>query len=272
VFIVALSLIISSRSPAQTTVSLSPAAKDADRLLPYRPAELSVRNGTDQVIRGVAVRLHNGGPTFLHFVTVPPGTTHAMTVSLPAVATRQTYSIRLLPDENADGKPLAQHEASIEWDPNVVEQSEAAFFDPRSYRPWESNLPLWPGDLLRNVFLALVLTALALAGTLFIRPARLRVGAILLVAVCAAGALSLVVMREPVVFEQAAPARAASPGAAGLLVVSCRRTVEWAKADWTLAPVYYSPRHMTEDDLLVRWGKEVRARVHPDEVRLFRSR
>lgn len=289
--IVVLGIALTSSAFAETGVSLTPTKGDAN-FLPYCPAQMTIQNDSEQVIRAVALRWRGTGPTLLHDVTIPPRTRHVMTVLLPAVEVQQTYQVRLLAGGALESPAIAELRASVSWPPEDVQESDAGFFNAPLCRAWESRLPTWPASLLRNVFLAAVLTCLACGGVAFVGRSRLRTAMILLIAAVSTGATWLIVSGEKVLFEQVVDTWA-SPGAGSpdasavstaprttqaapparsksLWVISCRRTVEWTRPDTTLCPVYQDRRQMLEDNLVVRWDKGLTVRLNPEEVRIFR--
>ena len=268
---IVLPLVCWSSALAQTVVSIAPSQTNAEGFLPYRPGELTVRNDSDQVIRGIAIRMREGGPTFLHGVAIPPQTSQTLTIPLPALQENQAHVVRLLKDDSLDAPVVGEFQASVNWDPNHVETAQAAFFYPGIYSASEANLPLWPRSLLRNVFLGAVVTCLALAGAIFIRRPRWRLTAVVgIVALSTAAALGMSA-GEPVVLVNTVE-KGVRPKAPmkSYLVVSCRRTTEWTTSQAALAPVYFNKLHLAEDDTVIHWGRTLTTGLRPREVRVFR--
>jgi hypothetical protein len=268
---IVLPLVCWSSALAQTAVAIAPSQTNAEGFLPYRPAELTVRNDSDQVIRGIAIRMREGGPTFLHGVAIPPQTSQTLTIPLPALQENQAHVVRLLKDDSLGAPVVGEFQASVNWDPNHVETAQGAFLYPGIYSASEESLPLWPRSLLRNVFLGAVVTCLALAGAIFIRRPRWRLAAVVgIVALATAGVLH-VLAREPVVLVNTVE-KAVRPKAPvkSYLVVSCRRTTEWTTSDAALAPVYFNKLHLAEDDTVIHWGRTLTTGLRPREVRVFR--
>ena len=178
---------------------------------------------------------------------------------------------------------IAELDATVTWPAQDVEEARATFVDSAAYRRVESNLPLWPENLRRNLFITLFLTCLVSAGVLFIRGAALRIVALLVIASGGVLASAVQITREKTVFEQVIPAKptmAASiespptnnADAGKLLMISCRRTTEWTGPAASVIPVYANLRDLSTDTTTIVWGRELHTLLHPDKVRLLRMR
>jgi hypothetical protein len=230
----------------------------------FVPARLNVADPDGRlggVVRGVSLRPEAGGPTIFCPASIAPKTVQDLPVPLPVISAQQTFLIRLLPAPNAAARPL--HEALVPLevpDLAVVERARGALIDPDAYQGRLEDLPHWPPALLRTVFLAVVLTCVALAGAMFIRRPTFRVLAAALVVVAGSFVLGHVLGDCPDVLVHPAGA---------VTVVTCRRTVNWSHpAD--MLPVYWSQRTMERDNLVFRPDGELTVTLRPDAVRVFR--
>ncbi len=286
-FMFVLCFVFAAPAMADAVVSLQPAADNARQFHPYGKAELTVENSTGQIVRGLGIRWKSGGPTFLHEVIIAPGTKLTLSVPLPTLSVQSTYQVRLLAEkpsaENANAPAIAELDATVTWPAQDVEEARATFVDSAAYRRVESNLPLWPENLRRNLFITLFLTCLVSAGVLFIRGAALRIVALLVIASGGVLASAVQITREKTVFEQVVPAKPTmapsieSPptnnaDAGKLLMISCRRTTEWTGPAASVIPVYANLRDLSTDTTTIVWGRELHTVVHPDKVRLLRMR
>ena len=259
----------------RTTAMLDVAPHQDEAAFPYRRAELTVDNRTESIIRAVALRSQQGGPTLVWPVTVAPRTVQKLLVDLPAVSVRQTYHIRLL-DSGAGGEAdvVEALEAAICWPAEIV--TADAFLDPEACGRHEFDLPAWSSELRRNVFLAALLTSLAMAGVLFISRSGARVAVLALIVAITGACLVAAVPVEDIVVERVfdggrtLPIHAARPNES-LTLVTCRRTANWSDPDPRVAPVYSSRRQMATDTMVLHRRRGASVRIRPQEVRLFRK-
>jgi len=259
---------------AGADASLEPAAQQDPGLLPYRQAQLTIRQtekGSAPVIRAVALRQTLGGPTLLFGVTVPPGTSHSALVPLPAVFVQETYAVRLLTEPRVDAPVVAEQELSISWPPELL--ATDFWIDPAAYEPWQFDLPRWPRQTLWGVFVAALLSCLAMASALFIRPPTIRLVALLILvaASCVAVMIPLRAMPTLVARRVNLPRVAGIPLPGALWVLTCRRTGNWTHEAATMQPVYQDRRQMLADQSVIVDGSVLRVPIRPDEVRLFRQ-
>lgn len=264
---------VAAEAPGPGGARLAPATRQDPADLPCRTAELTIENGTSDVVRGVTLREWDGGPTFSLSVTVPPGTTQTFTVPLLAVSVRQKYSVGLFrgpaPGMQAARRPARRRDGQvsgavcrIEWPPELV--NPEAIIDPQLYRKWQDELPTWPPGLLRNMFLAAVLTCLALAGTLFVRRGWGRAAAIVIVVgIATVGVWRLVRLPRTVIRRD--------DRAGGLIALTCRRSAQWRHSG-RLIPIYYDESQMRADESVIFLGPDpaITVRLRPHEVRLLR--
>lgn len=257
--VLVVSILCTAAARAEVGVSLKVLAEQPGRMFPYRQAELTVENDIGSVVQAVSLQRLGGGPTFVFPVTVAPGTTLDVEVFLPAVRTEQEYVVRLLAGEDADAPVLASARASIAWPIELLTTDE--FLAPRAYRPYEDDPPAWAGELLRNVFLALAIFSLLLAGTLLLRRPTVRLLVAAVIVAAAAGGVRRITASAPLVRVLRSGEHTA---------VACRRTATWRDGSASLAPIYYSESQMQRDNLVVHARLGLRVTIRPGEVRLFR--
>jgi hypothetical protein len=268
------------------SATLAVAAEQNPKDYPFRNAVLTVRN--DSEAEGGAVRLRwiRGGPTMIFPAAILPRRETKIPVFLPAVHLTQAYHIELLSsahvlsafpksiDEERTGGAVARTTAEIVWP--VERLTRGAFLDPIAYDPYQDALPQWSGRGRRRIFLGAVCFALALSGILFIRKMAVRGIAGALVAFSATMGGWLLLQRFPPVLVQGEP---------GQFVLTARRTGEIRfeqpeEASLGLAglfdanayPVYFSRGQMERDDLVFHAVRGISLTLHPEEVRIFRSR
>ena len=263
----------SAAASGEATVSLE-AAREQDRTaLPYRLAELTVRNAggeTASVIRAVQIRESQGGPTFVVAVTAPPDSTRAVRVKLPAVSLEQTYRIRLLTEVRADSPAIGEFELPLTWDVELVNTEE--WIDAEAYAPWEGDLPSWSPTVKRNVFLTAVLISLAMAAAMFVPPTW-RTATLILVAAAGCYAATLPLRSVDVVVERRLVAFAPGEREADqtLWALTSRRTTPWTSEGIRLTPIYRHRREMLSDDTIIGPGGRIRLSLHPADLRLLRQ-
>jgi len=254
---------------AETKVSLEVADAQDPAIAPYRACALTVRHaagGGAQVIRAVAVRQLEGGPTILMPVTIPPGSSAQLTVPLPAVSSQQSYRVTL----RGEGGGIEQFDLPVAWPVELL--TTDSWIDPQAYGPWEYDLPRWPRRMLRNVFIAAVLSSLALAGALFIPVSAGRIVAVVVIVTAACLAVTVplraadVVVVRQVTFPPAPRQRPQT-----LWALTCRRRAEWRHDARRMHPVYFDTRQMRADEAVIVPGGEIRVPLRPEEVRLFRQ-
>lgn len=246
---------------ADVSVSLAPLAVQDETTYPYRSAEATIRNDSQSVIRAVGLRWRHGGPTMTYATAVAPGTECNLTVMLPAIRAAQTYEVRLLGAEAPDSPVVATTEAHISWEHELV--TAEAFMDPAACEPWEYDLPRWPENLLRNIFLTAALSFIAAAASLFINRAGIRLVALVLVVGASAATFRILLGPQQVVICRSADA-------GSLIVLTTHRTAEWKSEDWGISPVYFANWQMAEDSTVIRPGRDVSVKLRPSDVRIFR--
>jgi hypothetical protein len=242
-------------SPAQPTATLTPA--DAiDARSPYRPAVLSVDNDSPAAVSEIRLRWQQGGPTFIHPVTIAPRATATVPVDLPAIAVRQRYEVRLLPSP-ADQPVVA---ADIVW-PEAWVNAEA-FLSPSDFEQFEGLSSAWPARLRRQVFLVTLVAMSLVTGAFLIRhrPAR-RIALVAILAAATSAAIWLA-MAARIVTERL------SDDGRHIAIVS-HRTVSWSVPRADLAPVYAVKSQIVEDSMLVAPNR-ISLTVRPGEIRLLR--
>jgi len=240
---------------AEITASLAAAAEQDDRTLPYRRAMLTIdasHADDDQVVRAVALRQAQGGPTFVYTVTVAPKTSQSLPVDLPATSQQQKYNVELLAEAEYPATVLARVTAPIHWPPEHVTALE--FFKPQLHEKWADLPPAWSAGVRRNVFVALVLTCLAGAGAAMLGRRWLRVGALVVIAAAATGSLSALLDGEDIIVQDEVAAESA-------VVLRARRSAVWRHEGTDLVPLYFAPWHMAEDDTVIHVGRGIRVRM-----------
>ncbi len=237
-------------------VSLAPAAGQ-EVSSPYRAAALVIDNRSDAEITSVRLRWAEGGPTFLHRLRVAPHTRQELRVLLPAVSVAQEYRVALA----MESEGVAERACVVHWPAESLNLD--AMIDAELCGRWEFSQPPWPASLLRNVLLAGLACAAALAGALLIRRRLARAAALLAGSAALTGAALLVLRAEPIVVlpDTSDPS---------VLAVACRRTTTWTgPAD--LALVYPSLRDLRDNETVVDVGREIRVPMKPMDVRVFRK-
>jgi len=275
-------VVVAASAPAagQLGVSLGPAARQDETHPTYRAAVLTIDNSdgsVGRVIRAAAVRCADGGATFLYPLAVAPKTKQTLNVSLPALSVRQEVDVRLLAGESADAPVLASRRLVVTWPEEVISSMQARIVDLAAYQAWEREhpMPTWPATLKRNVFLLLVLAAVAAAATLLVRRPLLRIIGIAVIVAAAVAVLVVPLSRVEEVsagdfrFERLAATR---PAAERMLAVTCLRTADWRHPDAGLIPLYRSREEMAADTMVVRADGGISVTLAPNSVRLFRHR
>lgn len=273
VLVVTAVLCSSAAASDEATVSLEPAREQDRTALPYRLAELTVRNAggeTASVIRAVQIRESQGGPTFVVAVTVPPDSTRTVRVKLPAVSLQQTYRVRLLTEMRADSPAVSEFELPLTWDVELVNTEE--WIDAEAYAPWEGDLPSWSPTVKRNVFLTAVLISLAMAAALFVPPTW-RTAALILVAAAGCYAATLPLRSVDVVVERrlTLPHPRQRQQDQTLWALTSRRTTPWTREGIELTPIYRHRGEMLSDDTVIGPGDRIRLSLRPADLRLLRQ-
>jgi hypothetical protein len=265
----------------ELTVSAEPAQRQDESLLPYLGAELTIDNSdgsVGQVIRAVSIRCADGGATLRYAAAIAPRTRQTLRVRLPAVSVRQEVDVRLMAGPEADAGELAWRKVVVRWPEELLARAGPGLIDPAAYQAWERqhSLPRWPEALKRNIFLTLVVAAVAATATLLIGRSWLRLAGIaLVVAAAAAMQLALVSGVEKVSvgdFQYERLAATTQPVRERMLAVTCLRSADWHWPDAALAPVYRSVEQMAADTMVVNVGQGISVALQPDDVRLFRRR
>ena len=253
--------LLAAPAGGQTATELRPSATPQPDVWPYAAAELTVHNPSDESVGSVALRWMGGGPTLVLPAELAQRQRRTVPVFLPAVWPEQTYAVRL---QTPGGAGAAEGEATISWPLDRVRSD--AFIDPDTWQRWDPPPAAWSGATRRNATVAVALLAVAAAATLLVRGRGFRLG--LLLAVLAAGAGAMVVLRpQPV--EVRTPPAGVAPG--GLVAAGARRTTVWELSEGVLAPVYLSRSEMASDAMVVDVAAgRVRAGLRAGEVRLFR--
>ncbi|HDZ20024.1 hypothetical protein LCGC14_0335440 [marine sediment metagenome] len=249
-----------SAAPAQqqVTVTLSPADDAADDA-PYRRAILMIHNHSPAAIASATIRWQLGGPTFVHPITVAPGSAASLPVVLPAVAIRQTYLIELTTGDARTDEPL-RATADIYWPERLV--NPAAFIDPAAYEPYQSDRPLWPASIRRRVMLIGLALLVVMTGALLIRRPTVRLAAIMGVV-----AISLIAALVFMHAQQIVLPRISDDGQ--FLILTARRTATWTSARTDLTPIYIDRAQMVEDTLIVS-PDSISLTLRPGRIQLLR--
>ena len=246
---------------AEVTVSLSVAPRQDEAIFPFRKAELAIdysQPARQEVVQAVSIRWTEGGPTLLYQTAIAPGTRETLSVELPAMAVQQAYEIRLLSGKGPSSGVLQRRQVAVSWPPELVTADE--FFAPQAYQKYEFDLPTWPGQLKRNVFLAAVLIGLAMAAALFIRSGPVRAEGLVVIVVGAAATMAMMVLAQGLVQRR-------SDG--GMLVLSARRTVQWEQQADRLFPIY-THYNLAGDSLVIQPQRNrLSLELRPREVRLL---
>ncbi len=250
-------------APADAAVELSVAPAQAASNAPFRLALLRVSVPPGRpLVRAVRLREIQGGPTILQPLTVPPESTQTATVPLPAWSQQHTYRVELLAEERDDADAvLAARQVALAWPADILDRD--ALFAPWQYDPYQ-ELPRWPAPLLRNVYLAAALFALACTGLFLVRRVLARSLLVIVLAALAGGGTWLLLGQAPLVVHREV-ARDDFP----LHVLTSRRTVQW-NCDQPLWPVYFNLRQMRDDSLVIHVGRSCRLTLLPEDVRLLR--
>lgn len=248
--------------------SLQAADKPDPAVAPFRVAKLTIEAADDEggrVVRAVSLREVRGGPRFIYDVTLAAGTKHTLDVALPAVSQEQKYHVEFLAEDRYPAPVLGEVIVAVRWPAEQI--TDLAFLAPEAYEPWREELPMWPGALRRNLFIALVLTCLAAGGAALIAAPALRAGALVFVAAAATVVMAWLLQDVETVVQ-----RETEDGQ--LLVLRCRRTAVWSTRDTGLVPVYFDAWHMRQDNMVLHAGREIRLELDPrresHRLRLFR--
>jgi hypothetical protein len=248
----------------ETGVGLAP-LPGADTVAGFAHARLTVADPNAElaaVVRAVSLRPGGGGPTVLADITVAPGAKEQTAdVLLPATSPQQVYTARLLSGPGKPAPPLLVRELPVAWPVELTARARREMIDPAAYERFQEDLPRWNPALLRNVFLAAVIAAAALAAVLFLRQPVPRLLAVLAVA----GAMTYGAVQ---VAQRQETLRRRTYG--DLTVLAARRTAV-AHLPGATFPLYRSQTHMDGDDLTIRPGVDLHVAVAPDQPRVFRT-
>ncbi|HOD79805.1 MAG: hypothetical protein BWX88_02212 [Planctomycetes bacterium ADurb.Bin126] len=249
--------------PAGAAIELSVAPTQVAGNAPYRLALLRVTVPAGQpLVRAVRLREAQGGPTILQPLTVPPESTQTALVPLPAWSQQHAYRVELLAEDRDDANAiLPARQVALSWPADILDRD--AVFAPWQYEPYQ-ELPRWPAPLLRNVFLAAALFALACTGLLLVRRPLARSLLLIVLAALAGAGTWLLLDQAPLVVH-----REVARDGSSLHVLTSRRTVQWS-VDQPLWPVYFNLRQMRDDSLVVHVGRATRLTLLPDDVRILR--
>jgi len=257
-------------------MALEPADRQASEI--YRDVVISVENRSTATVRGVSVRMADGGPTLLFPLTAPPEANAALPAALPVCAPQQGYRLRALAGDDAGSAPLAEVDVSTTWAPNQI--SPVSFIDPAPYDEAAAYSAAakgaalgWPSRTRRNVLILALAACVALAGALFIRRPALRVVA---VAVVTAGAVvgAALVLSGPVVdaryvYREVSSGMGTNALVPTHLVLTCCRTTEWRHPSADLLPVYSNAQQMAEDNAVIHSERGLSLRIAPGQTRIF---
>jgi hypothetical protein len=247
--------VVACAAPAQPTATLTP-ADTVETGATYRPAVLSIHNDSAAAVSEIRLRWQQGGPTFVHPVTIAPYATATVPVALPAMAIRQRYDVDLLPAE-ADPPAIS---ADIVW-PEAWVNAET-FISPSDFEQFNRFSSVWPLAMRRRVFLAALVATALIAGAIMVRHRPARRIALAAVLAGATWAAIWLVMTAPVVTQRL------SNDGQHIAVIS-RRTVSWSAPRADLVPVYAAKSQIVEDTMLVA-PDHVTLTVRPGEIRLLR--
>ena len=235
-----------------------------------RAAVLSVANHSSQPVRAVAVRMIEGGPTWLWPLAVPPDANASLAVSVPVQTLEQGYALRALAGERADSPAIATSSVTVSWPTGPAAPFRLLRQD--LYQDHEDKIASWPMGFRRELFLAVAAGCIALAGAVLLRRRAWKLAAVAAVAVGATVAILLWVERRGDVAQYAvASSSAAEPNApqATLLIVSSPRTTAWRHPSSEIIPLYGSPGQMARDDAVIQSGRGISLTVHAGELRVF---
>ena len=240
---------------------------------PYRSATLQVGNRSGTPVRAVAVRMREGGPTFLFPVSLPPDANASLAVALPVAAIEQTYRLRALAGESGDAPVISAKDVSTTWAAERVDPR--GFLDAEPYYRHEDKTARWPAGLLRNLLLAAAVACIALLSAVFVRPRAWRLAVVGLLAASASVTIILVLRAGPPVaivqYETVAAAISADANAppATEIVLTCLRTTRWTHPSADVMPLYRSVRQMADDDAVIHPQKGLSLTIRPGQMRVF---
>jgi hypothetical protein len=253
-------LFCAADAPGAVAATLRAIDVQDDTLLPYRTAAMEIDNDTDGVIRAVALRWDQGGPTIVQPAAVAPRSEQTVTVALPAVSGQQTFRVRFLPSDDPAAMPIDAIDARIHWKTDLL--TTELFAVPPNCRALADTPPTWPPELLRGIFLASIVGASALAGVLFLHRGAVRVVA--LVALVGVGAAIAATLHTQEVIATTIAAEGQ------VLAIGCRRSTSWSTDETAVAPLYLDKLQWQQDTAVVRPGWGITVNLAPGEVRFFR--
>jgi len=228
----------------------------------YDPSDSDVKHG---VIRRIAIRSINGGPTMLSSVTIPPGTSKQdVDVLVPAMSAHDSYNVRLSGRQTADTTPIAEFVLQLEWPAEAV--SIDAFLDPDQYEEGDYLPPVWSQRTLKTIFASVLGACVLLSACLFVQRGRRRMAVSGATLIAAITCLWLLVGSEPVVID-------AELGDGGrLLLVSCLRDTTYEIPSSHTIPLYRDTDEMAADRAVVHQGDKLIVELKTGQVRLFARR
>jgi hypothetical protein len=254
--------------PQAAEVSLRRAETSDNSRSPYRRAILEVKYDPSDsdvkhgVIRRIAIRSINGGPTMLASVTIPPGTPKQdVDVLLPAMSAHDSYNVRLSGSQTADTAPIAEFVLQLEWPAEAV--SIDAFLDPDQYEEGDYLPPIWPPRTLKTIFASVLGACVLLSACLFVKPGRRRLLVSGVTLIAAIAGISLLASSEPVVIDT-------ELGADGrLLLVSCLRDTTYEIPSPSAVPLYRDTDEMAADRAVIHQADKLIVEMKTGQVRLF---
>ena len=255
------------------SVTLIPAEEQDPARYPYRSAELTIKNDTDQRIDCSKLQWRQGGPT-IQFprVNIPPNTEWKTALELPAISLLQTYDLEFLSADQPDGPVIA---ATVEIDWPVKLLTTEAFIDPPAYEPYEGDLPQWPDKLRKKTFLLLLISSVLLCGVLFIRRGKVRLVLLLVIAGSVVVAVWMLLSGSSVVVEEVDDLLVLRSRRTARVIITPREVIAPGERripveNYYPVPVYMAQWQMGEDNSITHIGEpNVHLKLRPDEVRLF---
>ena len=252
-------LCLAAAAAAGGPVTLTPAERQDPAAFPYRRAELTVRNDSNQTVRAAAIRWRQGGPTVLLTLTLPPQAAQTAAVDLPAISQQQAYLVRLLPGQDPQAPPLAQAEATIHWPAEWVTAEAFLAGDPHDKAGYD--LASWPPATLRTVYLTAALGCVGLAAALLAGRPATRLALVLLAAAATTATLAWLLAGQELIVQRTMPD--------GTVLAGSPRTVRWHCENPSLHPLYTSTRQLAGESAVIRPGRGFDLLLRPGELRVF---
>ncbi|MFP4053201.1 MAG: hypothetical protein ACLFV7_04980 [Phycisphaerae bacterium] len=255
-------------SSAGLEVTLTP-ADDADPNQRLQPAALTLENNTDATVASVSLRWDRGGPNFVYPLAVGPGGRASRTVFLPALWVDQQYTVTALDETH---QPVASATAAVAWPASRVAPDALLAAD--LYGRYRYDLPQWDRQFRMNLAMVAGLAVLGLGGVALLHRTWVRLAGVALLVIVSTGAVSVMVMREPLVVERELPLQADEAGTSAastrrVLVLTTRRTTDVLVSRSNLEPVYPSVDAMLADKAVIRPGGESELTLLPPSPRLL---